>query len=40
MIICAKTAELVEMPFGLWAQIGSTNHKLDVVWVQIPHGNG
>jgi len=24
-----KTAEPVEMPFGLWAQVGSRNHVLD-----------
>jgi len=22
-VSCAKTAELIEMPFGLWAQVGS-----------------
>jgi len=22
MVICAKTAEPIEMPFGLWAQMG------------------
>jgi len=26
---CAKTAESIEMPFGLWAPIGSMNHVLD-----------
>jgi len=29
MVICAKTAELIEMSFGLWAQIGRRNHVLD-----------
>jgi len=34
----AKTAEPIEMPFGVWAQMGPTNHVLD--GVQIPHGKG
>jgi len=25
----AKTAEPIEMPYGLWAQVGSRNHILD-----------
>jgi len=25
----ARTAELIEMPFGLWAQVGSRNHVLN-----------
>ena len=33
-----KTAELIEMPFVLWAGVGSRNHALD--GVQIPLGNG
>jgi len=37
-VICAKTAEPIEMPFGLWAQMGSRNHVLD--GVQIAHGKG
>ena len=28
-VICAKTAEPIEMPFGLWAAIGRRNHVLD-----------
>jgi len=28
-VICTKTAEPVEMPFGLWARIGPVNHVLD-----------
>jgi len=24
--ICAKTAEPIEMPFGLWAGMGTRNH--------------
>jgi len=38
MVIGAKTTEPMEMPFGLLAQMGLKNHKLD--GVQIPHGNG
>ena len=26
---CAKTAEPIEMPCGLWARVGSRNHILD-----------
>ena len=26
---CAKIAEPIEMPFGLWNQIGPRNHVLD-----------
>jgi len=26
---CAKTAELIEMPFGFWARMGPRNHVLD-----------
>jgi len=29
MAICAKTAKLIEMPFGLWARIGPRNGVLD-----------
>ena len=28
-VICAKTAEPIEMPFGLWAWMGHRNHVLD-----------
>jgi len=28
-VICAKTAEPIEMPFGLWARMGRRNHVLD-----------
>jgi len=35
-VTCAKTAEPIVMPFGLWArQTGPRNHELD--GVQIPH---
>ena len=26
---CAKTAELIEMPFGVWTQVGPRKHVLD-----------
>jgi len=26
---CAKTAEPIDMPFGLWTQVGSWKHVLD-----------
>jgi len=29
MVICAKTAEPIRMPFGLWARMGRRNHVLD-----------
>jgi len=29
VVICAKTAELIEMPFGLWAWMGLRNRVLD-----------
>ena len=28
-VICSKTAEVIEMPFGLSARIGLGNHALD-----------
>jgi len=28
-VICAKTAEPIRMPFGLWAQMGCWNHVLN-----------
>jgi len=28
VVICAKTAEPIEMPFGLWVRIGPRNHVL------------
>jgi len=34
----AKTAELIELPFGLRTCVGPGNHILD--GVQIPHENG
>jgi len=35
-VICAKTAEPIEVAFPLWARMGPRNHVLD--GVQIPHG--
>ena len=29
MVICAKTAELIEIPCGLWVRMGPRNHSLD-----------
>ena len=34
----AKTAALIERPFGLRTQVGSGNHVLD--WRSDPHGKG
>ena len=28
-VVCAKTAEPIGMPFGLWARMGRRNHVLD-----------
>jgi len=27
-VICAKTAELIEVPFGLWTRMGREHHVL------------
>jgi len=40
VVTCAKTAEPIVMPFGLWAQNCPRNRELDLDWVQIPHENG
>jgi len=38
VVICAKTAEPIEVPFGLWTRMG---RKHRVTWeVQIPYGTG
>jgi len=37
-VTCAKTAEPIVMPFGLWAQTRPRSHELD--GVQIPHKKG
>ena len=29
MVSYAKTAQPIEMPFGLWARMGQRNHMLD-----------
>jgi len=33
VIICAKTAEPIKMPFGLWARMGPINHVLNGVQI-------
>jgi len=38
-VTCAKAAEPIEMPFGLWAQSGSRNHELDGVQIPTRRGN-
>ena len=35
VVICAKTSEPIEMPFGLWTWVGPGNHVLHVA--EIPH---
>ena len=35
---CAKAAEPIEIPLGLWVRVLSSNHVLD--GVQIVHANG
>jgi len=35
---CAKTAEPIEMQFGILSRVGPGNHVLD--GVQMPHGKG
>jgi len=34
----AKTAELIEMSFGLWTQVGSRKHVLDVAQIPLEKG--
>jgi len=34
-VSCAKMAEPIEMPFGLWARRGPRNHVLDGVHIPI-----
>jgi len=29
IVSCAKMAELIELPFGTWTQVGPRNHVLD-----------
>jgi len=36
-VTCAKTAEPIEMPFGLWARMGPGSR---VRWGPDPYGNG
>ena len=28
-VSCAKTAETIKMPFGIWTRVGQRNHVLD-----------
>jgi len=37
-VICAKTAEQIDMPFGLWTRVGPMKIVLD--GAQIPHAKG
>jgi len=37
-VSCAKTAELIEVPFGLWTRVGPRKHVL--YGAQIPCGKG
>jgi len=39
VVICAKTAEAIELPFGLWARVGPVNHVLDG-GADLPMGKG
>jgi len=34
-----KTAELIEMPFGMWTRVGPRKHVLDGVQIPIEKGN-
>ena len=34
----AKTAESIEMPFGMWARVGPHNHGLDGIRIPLPQG--
>ena len=38
LVSLAKTAEPIQIPFGLWVQMVPTNHNLD--GVQSPYGQG
>jgi len=37
-VACAKTAEPIEMPFGMWVRSGSRNHKLHGVQIHPREG--
>jgi len=37
-VICAKTAEPIQMPFGLWTRMGPSKHVLD--GAKMPHAKG
>jgi len=36
----AKMAELIEMPFGMWTQVGRRNHVLDEARIPYRKGTG
>ena len=38
-VICAKTAETIEMPFGIWTLVGAKKHVLDGVQIPMQKGN-
>jgi len=38
VVTSAKTAELIEMPFGLWTPVGPRNHVLDGVQITLCKG--
>jgi len=38
-VSCAKSAEPIEMPFGLWTQVGPRNHVLSGAWIPQERGN-
>jgi len=38
VVTCAKTAEPIVMPFGLWARTGPRNHELDGVQIPLQEG--
>jgi len=39
-VSCAKTAELIDMPFRGLTHVGPRNHVLDGVQIPPPHGKG
>jgi len=30
-VTCAKTAELIDLPFGLWTRVGRRKHKFSQI---------
>ena len=39
VVICAKMAEPIKIPFGLWARMGPRNHELDGSRFRMRRGN-